>query len=153
MTLSVSDDNLTNIVNILSEGWDTSNVAKPVVKRVMDTASPMTKDLQQADFILVYPVNYTEEYIDLGAYNTKNVTRISIDIRTIRGIDRLRDLHKECRRCLWEKRINPVDDSNVRFPFHYIVPLSGNDLSDKMKPLYRFVYDVELREMVLKVTT
>ena len=148
-------DNTANLVNILNAGWTASNTDNktPVIVRVQDIATPLMKDLQQADFILIYSIGYDEEYIDLGAYNVKSEDRYSIDIRTANGQARLRKLWKEVRRCLWAKRKNPVDDASAAFPFSFIVPLNRIDLTDKSKTLFRFVYDVELRRPVEKVVT
>ena len=155
LTRDANGDNLTNLVNIIAETWDNSNTddATPVVKRIMDIATPSTKDLQQADFILVYGLSHSEDYIDIGANNVRLMDRYSIDIRSINGRARLRKLFKEVRRCLWTYRNDPTDDSSNRFPFQHIVPLNWRDLSDKRKPLDHIVYDVELRTMVESVST
>lgn len=155
LTIDSNGDNLTNLVNILTEKWDSSNTdnATPVIKRIMDLTTPSKKDYQQADFVLLYDLGRDEEYIDLGSLNIRVKERFSIDIRTINGRARLIKLYKEVRRLLWSYRKDPTDDSSDRFPFHIIKPLSRRDLSDKRKPLQHMVYDIEVKTMVQAVST
>lgn len=156
MTLTRNtSDNLTNLVNILAEKWNSSNTdsTTPVVKRIMDLPTPSSKDFQQKDFVLLYSIGRNEKYIDIGAYNLRNYERYTIDIRTINGRARLFKLYNEVRRLLLSYRKDPTDDASNRFPFNHIVPLNRRDLSDKQKPMQRFIYDVEVRQVVEAVST
>ena len=154
MALAKSDvDDVLNIVNILREGWDTDNVAKPMIHDVTLVSQPTKRDLRQNDKIFVYEASYAENIRDIGYNNIGWVKRISIDIRTALAPPRIYDLWKEVRRCLWNKRKTPTDDDSANFPFCTIEGLTRNNLSDGSKGYYRIVYDVELKKMTEAVST
>jgi len=131
-------EQITQLVTLLNGEWNADNVAKPDIEDITDESKESVIDLRQADKCLLYEVSYSEEWADLNCYGLRVEGIYSIDIRTIVGRTRLKDLFNEVKRILIANRHNPFTG------IQHINPQARRDLSDRRKKIYRYVYDVAL---------
>jgi len=128
------------IVDLLRSNWNSANTENtiPEIGLIYDYKQI---DLSLKDYILVYQglSNITPESVGYPAHF--GTTRVTIDIRTMNGRERLEMLRDEVMRII---RTNHRKNNG----FFLITVDSVNDLSDKTIKLYRQVIDVSISEVM-----
>jgi hypothetical protein len=121
-------------VAMLNSGWATATGStKPTISRVIDYKR---FDLASTDYVFVYPVSFTKAPVGVGYDSRRLEAKLSVDIRTAKSGSRLLQIAQEVDRIVMANRINKAVTG-----FQVADGPSRQDLSDKMRLLYRIVLD------------
>ena len=153
MTFTTAEDNLTDLLALLREKWDTANVAKPDIRYTADPDRPARPDLREGDVVLVMDVNRTKEATAFNYLGRRVRERYQIDVRTRHRRSRKLNLVTEIQRILDNYRKAPEDDGGARLGWDWIDLVSERVLDNKAIRLYRSVIDVVLVNAYEVVTT
>ena len=130
------------VLDILKDDWNRANTdnIKPVVIDIADEGPERGKrlDLQRSDYILCYETAHNEEAPDLFYNFVTTRVNITVDMRTVKGRTRAREMENEIRRVIHLSRKG--DGAN----FDRLLFKTRTDLSDRTKKLYRHTFQIEV---------
>ncbi len=126
------------IVTLLSDNWNAGNVTKPKIQDVADSGKERHIDISRSDKVLIYETSYDEEWADIGKHLHKVEGLYSIDMRTMRGRTRQKDLFQEVKRIVFANTYNPFNGTV------HIAPVRRQDLSNRRAGTFILVYDIRL---------
>jgi hypothetical protein len=141
------------VKNLLTDNWIAANTDNktPVIDLVYDVKE---LDISINDRILIYTVNETARINGIGSKKTRQDHRVSIDIRsaykpnkdttkaamsTVTGHEHLLNIKEEVERIITTYSNNPGGNYQAMLPDG-----TNQNLSDKFKNLWRYVYEVKL---------
>ena len=131
------------VKGILSTNWNAANTGNvtPVIDVIYNRADI---DARKADFVLTYNTGAgIITHSGVKTFNHQNT--VSVDMRCV--VQSRFKLHvKEVKRIIEGKYLNPSST------FHRLFLVRDNDLSDRMRGLYRRVIDVIITKDLLEVT-
>tara|TARA_R100001230_G_C5663751_1_gene168316 strand:+ start:248 stop:679 length:432 start_codon:yes stop_codon:yes gene_type:complete len=131
-------DSIKHIVDLLSSQWNKS--PKPSILDIanLDAGEGKRTRLQDHDIIRVFETAHNEAQPEL-LFDYVNIhVNLTIDIRTVKGRDRLGVLRDEVRRILHKYRKG--DGVN----FDRVIFKTRTDLSDRSKRLFRYTMQAEV---------
>lgn len=153
MTFTTAGNNLDDLIALLRDKWDTSNVAKPNIRYTADPDRPARPDLREGDVILLMDVDRVKEPTAFD-YNGRRVReRYQVDVRTRHSRSRKNSLISEVERILNSYRKAPTDDGSTRLGWDWIDVISERPLDNKAIKLYRSVIDVVLVNAYESIST
>ena len=122
------------VADLLDANWNTSNIAKPVMKKYWEVRLP---NVLNTTFVLFYETLRNTE-----------LTTLDLGLRTDTYLLRVEILGKARSTVLATiEEIRRILEAN-RFPtsseWYYIIIKRRTDLSNPEKPMYRFVLDIEV---------
>ena len=128
--------------SILDTNWNRANTdqRKPVITDIttLDPGRGKRFDLNRSDGLFLYETAHNEEQPEVFYDFVHTRINVTIDVRTVRGRDRLMKLEDEVRRIIHLKRKG--DGQNLdRLLFK-----TRTDLSDRTKHLHRMTFQVEI---------
>ena len=128
--------------SILDTNWNRANTdqRKPVITDIttLDPGRGKRFDLNRSDGLFLYETAHNEEQPEVFYDFVHTRINVTIDVRTVRGRDRLMKLEDEGRRIIHLKRKG--DGQNLdRLLFK-----TRTDLSDRTKHLHRMTFQVEI---------
>lgn len=133
-------DLVSEVVNTIRSGWDTSIIAKPVVKPIYDVGARVS--VARTNYVLVYEVSRSTTYPYLPYQHADHSSLIRIDVRTDTRT-KLSKLSQALFDVLGKNRVRPT--TNIS----YWEIVKWNDLSDRMKKLYRRVIDLRVIQLAV----
>lgn len=147
-TISVTleyNDALGVVEDLLNDNWDksTTDNIKPVIGKIVDNK---IIDLDNNDSILLYEISETDEPFGLGGTRFKEITGISVDVRTTNKIAAITEVRNHLFKMREEvKRITKANLEDPARPFQLLIPRTVRDLSNKSVGLGRCVLDYDLK--------
>lgn len=127
----------TVVKNLLQSEWNSSNTLgrTPTIGVIYDYKMI---DIRLKDWVLVYEAGVAHNFAGIGGREFDVQARVSIDTRTSNS-----EMHEKMR-----AEIERIIRNNISHSGYLIIGIvDERDLSDKMKGLYRYVIDVELRKI------
>ena len=134
----MAKDALLSIRDLLSSQWNLS--PKPSIEdiTVMDRGEGKRTRLQDQDVIRLFETSHNEAQPEL-LFDFVNINvNITIDIRTVKGRERLSALRDEVRRILHKFRKGHNNE------FDRVIFKTRTDLSDRSKGLFRYTLQAEV---------
>tara|TARA_Y100001938_G_C8070958_1_gene423026 strand:- start:18 stop:452 length:435 start_codon:yes stop_codon:yes gene_type:complete len=134
----MAKDALLSIRDLLNSQWNLS--PKPSIEdiTVMDRGEGKRTRLQDQDVIRLFETSHNEAQPEL-LFDFVNINvNITIDIRTVKGRERLSALRDEVRRILHKFRKGHNNE------FDRVIFKTRTDLSDRSKGLFRYTMQAEV---------
>lgn len=134
----MAKDALLSIRDLLNSQWNLS--PKPSIEdiTVMDRGEGKRARLQDQDVIRLFETSHNEAQPEL-LFDFVNINvNITIDIRTVKGRERLSALRDEVRRILHKFRKGHNNE------FDRVIFKTRTDLSDRSKGLFRYTMQAEV---------
>ena len=131
-------DSIKHIVDLLDSQWNKS--PKPSILDIanLDAGEGKRTRLQDHDIIRVFETAHNEAQPEL-LFDFVNIhVNLTIDIRTVKGRERLSALRDEVRRIIHAKR------KGVAGKFDRVIFKTRTDLSDRSKRLFRYTMQAEV---------
>jgi len=131
-------DSIKDIVSLISSNWTKSPKPSILDIATLDSGEAKRTRLQDHDIIRVFETAHNEAQPEL-LFDYVNIhVNLTIDIRTVKGRDRLGVLRDEVRRILHKFRKG--DGVN----FDRVIFKTRTDLSDRSKRLFRYTMQAEV---------
>lgn len=131
-------DAIESIVSLLNSNWNVSPKPSILDIATLDVGEGKRTRLQDHDIIRVFETAHNEAQPEL-LFDFVNIhVNLTIDIRTVKGRDRLASLRDEVRRILHAKR------KGVNGHFDRVIFKTRTDLSDRSKRLFRYTMQAEV---------
>jgi hypothetical protein len=131
-------DSIKDIVNLLDAQWSKSPKPSILDIATLDAGEGKRTRLQDHDIIRVFETAHNEAQPEL-LFDYVNIhVNLTIDIRTVKGRDRLGVLRDEVRRIIHKFRKG--DGVN----FDRVIFKTRTDLSDRSKRLFRYTMQAEV---------
>ncbi len=139
------NDVLGVIIDLLDDNWDksTTDNIKPNIARSFEFKE---FDLNNFDSIVVYEISETDEPFGLGGTRFKEITGISVDVRTTFKTAVISDIRSHLFKIREEvKRITKANLESPARPFQLLIPRTVRDLSNKSTGMGRVVMDFDCK--------
>ena len=130
------------MVSTLVDNWNRGNTEqrKPVIMDIttFDAGRGKRFDLNRTDGVFSYETAHNEEQPEIFYDFVHTRVNLTVDVRTVRGRNRLMKLEDEIRRIVHLKRKGDADN------FDRLLYKTRTDLSDRSKQLHRMTFQVEM---------
>jgi hypothetical protein len=127
-----------SIVSLLNSNWNVSPKPSILDIATLDAGEGKRTRLQDHDIIRVFETAHNEAQPEL-LFDFVNIhVNLTIDIRTVKGRERLASLRDEVRRILHVMR------KGVNGHFDRVIFKTRTDLSDRSKRLFRYTMQAEV---------
>ena len=130
------------MVSTLVDNWNRGNTEqrKPVIMDIttFDAGRGKRFDLNRNDGVFIYETAHNEEQPEIFYDFVHTRVNLTVDVRTVRGRNRLMKLEDEIRRIVHLKRKGDADN------FDRLLYKTRTDLSDRSKQLHRMTFQVEM---------
>ena len=131
-------DAISAIQSLIDTGWNISPKPSILDIATLDVGEGKRTRLQDHDIIRIFETAHNEAQPELLFDFVNEHVNLTIDMRTVKGRERLSDLRDEVRRIIHKNRKG--DGSN----FDRAIFKTRTDLSDRSKRLFRYTMQVEL---------
>jgi len=131
-------DAISAIQSLIDTGWNISPKPSILDIATLDVGEGKRTRLQDHDIIRIFETAHNEAQPELLFDFVNEHVNLTIDMRTVKGRERLSDLRDEVRRIIHKNRKG--DGSN----FDRAIFKTRTDLSDRSKRLFRYTMQVEV---------